>query len=249
MKKSELLQEQYEDALFAKLMEDMAAEEEEKALEEYKRLQEDPDAAVPDHVIQRSLKTIRGRFRKESAEKFWRVTSKVASRVAVVFLVMALMFTTAFAVSPHLRVNTLNFVAGVFNEHISFSTERTDTEMTQKVSAGWLPEGYEQIDYEEERKRVKVLFGTSDGKSFSVEVYDEGENFVLDAEEAEVGTASVNGFEAMTITKGGIDGYGNAYERCSVIWFETVRECLIVVQSSDEDVETLLRFANALKIK
>lgn len=249
MEKNELLQEQYEDVLFAMLMKEVVAAEGEELLEKCKRLQEDPDAAVPDHVVQRGLKTIRKRFRKEAAEKFWRVTSKVASRVAVVFLVLALTFTTAFAASPKFRVSALNFVAGVFNEHISFSTEKTDAEITQVVSAGWLPEGYEQISYEEQEKRVKVIFDTAEGQSISVDIYDASENLVLDTESAEVGTALVNGYEATTITKRGIDGYGNTYERCSVIWVDTVRGWIVVVKSHDEKVETLVRVGNALQLR
>lgn len=67
MTRREELQEAYEDAMFALLMDYVAESEGEKALEENRVLQEDPDAEVPQEVRRACLKEIHRAFRKKSA--------------------------------------------------------------------------------------------------------------------------------------------------------------------------------------
>lgn len=249
MTRRELLQEQYEDALFALLMDDLAVAEGEKALEEHERLQNDPEAAVPDQTIRQGLKTIQRRFSRQSAGKVGRVTAKLISRVAVVALVGMMTFTTAFAASTEFRISTINYLIDVFDDHAVFSAENVDADKMPTVSAGWLPESYEQVSYEDTDEYVKVLFGTYDGQSIVVEINSGNEKNAVDTELAEFGTAVVNGYEAATIKKSGIDGYGNPYERSSVIWVDTLRGCYITVRSNDESVEVLLQVANQIILK
>ena len=69
MTKREQLIEQYEDALFALLMDSVAEEEGKKAIELNERLKADPEAEVPAEVRRRCEKLIRHEFnRKESEE-------------------------------------------------------------------------------------------------------------------------------------------------------------------------------------
>lgn len=246
MTRREYLQERYEDALFALLMDDLAVEEGKKALQEHKRLKNDPEAEVPDQTLRRGLKTIRKHFSRKNAGKLYRVTAKVISRVAVVALVGTLTFTTAFAASTDFRINTLNYVIDVFDDRAIFSAENMDSDKMPTVSAGWLPEDYAQDDYESADKYVKMLFRTSDGREISVEIYDSSETSVIDTENAELGTAMVNGYEAVTIVKHGMDGYGKPYERSRVIWVDTLRGSYVDIMSNHEDVETLLQVANQL---
>ena len=55
MNRKEQLQEQYEDALFALLMDDMMEEEGRQLLEENERLKQEPSAAVPEEDDQPCL--------------------------------------------------------------------------------------------------------------------------------------------------------------------------------------------------
>ena len=77
MTRREELQEAYEDAMFALLMDYVAESEGEKALEENRVLQEDPDAEVPQGVRRACLKEIHRAFRKKSARSVGRITMKV----------------------------------------------------------------------------------------------------------------------------------------------------------------------------
>lgn len=72
----ERLREQYEDALFALLMEGVAESEGEEALRLNEELKKDPNAEVPKDVQKRCEKTIRSAF----AQKQLRATGRTAAR-------------------------------------------------------------------------------------------------------------------------------------------------------------------------
>ena len=249
MTRREFLKEQYEDALFALLMDDLAVTEGEKALEEYERLKNDPQVVVPDQVVQRGLRTIRKYFSRQNTVTVRRVTAKAISRVAVVALVGMLLFTTAFAASTDFRISTINYIIDVFDDHAVFTSENVEANKKQIVCAGWLPENYEQVSYEDTGEYVKVLFKKPNGQSIVVEMNSANEKLSVDTESAELGTVLVNGYEAVTIVKRGIDGYGNSYERSSIIWVDILRGVYISIRSNDENVDVLLRVANQIILK
>lgn len=88
MKTREQLQDEYEDALFALLMYDVAKLEGQRAIEENKRLQNDPNAAVPDSVNQKCLQLINRIFFKK---KLLRLVKR-AGILAAILLAGGLLF-------------------------------------------------------------------------------------------------------------------------------------------------------------
>lgn len=249
MTRRECLQERYEDALFALLMEDLAVTEGEKALEEYKRLHNDEEAAVSDKAVRRGLKTIRRHFSRQSAGRVARKTAKFISGVAVVALVGMTTFTTAFAVSETFRINTLNFVVERFDDHAVFHVDTTANTMPGTVTAGWLPEGYQFTGSNSGALTVEFFFQTDAGKKIRVSVHDGDAKRAVDTEDAEVGTIMIGEYEAVTIAKQAIDGYGNLLPLNRVIWFDKARWCYIDVLSCDEDIETLIQVAKQLNFE
>lgn len=83
MKTREQLQDEYEDALFALLMYDMAQLNRRRAEEENKRLQNDPNAKVPEEVDHHCLRTIYRYFFKK---KLLRI-AKLGGMFAVILLI------------------------------------------------------------------------------------------------------------------------------------------------------------------
>ena len=69
MTNHERLTEQYEDALFALLMDSVAEEEGKQALELNERLKADPAAEVPESARRRCEATIRREFNRKRAKK------------------------------------------------------------------------------------------------------------------------------------------------------------------------------------
>ena len=83
MTNREKLQDQYEDALFALLMDDLAWREGVRLLEENERLKNDPDAKIREEVIIRCRRTINREFAKKNAAKVCRVSWNVFKRISV----------------------------------------------------------------------------------------------------------------------------------------------------------------------
>ena len=99
MNRQEELQDRYEDALFALLMDKIATAEGEEALEEIERLKNDPDAAIPEDVDRRCLQTIQRHFAKQKVYAAGRFTIKAVKYAIMAAGIAGLMFTAAFAVS------------------------------------------------------------------------------------------------------------------------------------------------------
>ena len=111
MTNHERLTEQYEDALFALLMDSVAEEEGKQALELNERLKADPAAEVPESARRRCEATIRREFNRKRAKKLGKVTWKVVRRVSVAVMLMVVLLTTAMAASEQFRL-------GVHRTHV-----------------------------------------------------------------------------------------------------------------------------------
>lgn len=150
------LMEQYEDALFALLMEGVAEAEGEEALRLNEELNKDPNAEVPEAVRKRCEKTIRAAFAKKRHRTARRTVSRWLTKAAVVAALSGLLFTAAFALSEDVRVATLNVLIEVMDDRtmITFEGDSSEhAENTSKIIPGleyhynialeWLPEGFE----------------------------------------------------------------------------------------------------------
>ena len=145
MTRQELLVEQYEDALFALIMDKVAEVEGQKAIEENQRLKESGEVVIPEELNRRCKQTIRCKTAEKHLKRYGRGFGKVLNKVAIVALMALLLFTTAFATSESFRVKTLNFVMEVFDDRteIKFVPKDTaaDSTAVPEITAGWLPEG------------------------------------------------------------------------------------------------------------
>lgn len=93
MKTREQLQEEYEDALFALLMYDVAELEGRHAEEENERLLNDPNARVPEDLDRKCLQLINRHFMKK---KVLRIIKRVIVLVAILLLAGALLMSVFF---------------------------------------------------------------------------------------------------------------------------------------------------------
>lgn len=143
MTRRELLQDRYEDALFALLMDDVATAEGKRAAVENERLKNDPSAEIPAGMEMRSLQTIRRCFARRDLYSVGRFTVKAMKRVVMAAGVAAILFTGAFAASETVRLNTLNLIIEVFDTNTTFRfvDQPVETE-SLSLEVGWLPEGY-----------------------------------------------------------------------------------------------------------
>lgn len=120
MDRQELLRERYEDALFALLMDEVAASEGAKALEKNRRLRDDPSARVPEEVDRKCMRTIGRHFAKIRRRTFRKSTMRAAGKIMMVIGVLSTLFFTAFATSETVRAGTLNLVVETFHDGTDF---------------------------------------------------------------------------------------------------------------------------------
>ena len=120
MTRREKLQEQYEDALFALLMDDLAVEEGKKAYEENERLKADSSFEVPSESRKRCVETIARCCRKKQFQGISNRCYHAFSKVAVIPMLTIMLATTAFAASPTLRASAMNVLVESFEDHTGF---------------------------------------------------------------------------------------------------------------------------------
>lgn len=250
MTRREQLRERYEEALFALLMDEFLEEEGEKALQENAALSAAPQAEVPAPVVQRCLRRIDRHFAAQKARSIGRMSVRIVNRVAVAVLVAMLLFTAAFAASPAFRINTLNLVIETFEESTSFSITGASAMMPQTIEAGWLPDRYQLTEQKNSSNRITNIYQTNDGREITVYVADiSGGGISVDTEDAVLNTVLIQGYEATTIHKLRIDGYGNPHEQNRVVWPITETGWFVSVSSNEVDVAVLIRVAENLIVQ
>ena len=150
MTQKEQLWENYEDAVFAILMDAVAEQEGEKGLQLMEELEHDPSAQVPEEVQRRAEKTIRKAFAAKNREPVKRFTFKVVQRIAVAVLVVVITTACAFAAFPEVRANLYNLIIREYEDHTEFdytqqfSDEYSSADFT--IEPGWLPDGFTLSD-------------------------------------------------------------------------------------------------------
>lgn len=209
MTRREQLQEQYEDALFALLMEEVAESEGRKALEENERLKQDPDAEVPAEVVRRCRRTIDREFAKQNVRSVGRLSWKVIHKVAVAALLGIFLFSAAFAVSEDFRVNTLNLVIDLYGKYADFSFQgasqaKVDQETTNAAfEVGWLPAGFELKEQRSGQSSTWAEYEGPNGEIISIDLVTLGQSGVsgVDIEDATIKNIIINGREVTLISK------------------------------------------------
>ena len=218
MTKREQLIEQYEDALFALLMDSVAEEEGKKAIELNERLKADPEAEVPAEVRRRCEKLIRQEFNRKKARNLGRMTWKMVQRISVAVMLLLVLLTTAMAASEQLRLSILNVVIRTCEQYTEFTFEKEgnkdieqvpqsastnqDANMTYYYDLGfeWIPEGYEVGDngWADGKKNRLVCIYDQEGHRIDVNVVQYSEKTIhkFDSEESRKSNVEIQGYSA-----------------------------------------------------
>ena len=215
MTNHERLREQYEDALFALLMEGVAEAEGEEALRLNEELKRDPNAEVPKEVQKRCEKTIRSAFAQKQLRTTGRTAARWLTRVAVVAAWGGAMFTAAFALSEDVRVATLNALIQVmddrtqitFNGQLDQESQSTsnvnpDPQYSNSIELDWLPEGFQLESRESNDMRERITYENSVGALLEITVtpYESGLTYNFDTEDSAQSTVTVQGHPATLYT-------------------------------------------------
>lgn len=253
MNRREQLMENYENALFALLMNQVAEEEGKRLQKENLRLKQDPQAAVPAATDRRSLRTIRRAFSKDERRHVVRVTGRVLNKVALAAMLAATLFITAYAMNPEVRVGTLNLliessnVASRLNLGAEEEIETTDNVMNSEkdLILGYtlpnVPDGFELCGQEVLEHGAWIEYRRGIDESIYIDVNNTN-NTVIDSEvqeQADAEAIQVQDYDGLLVEK---------EERIHITWGDTehrivqnnfVPKCLIHIISGPSELKAI----------
>ena len=206
MTQKEQLWENYEDAVFAILMDAVAEQEGEKGLQLMEELEHDPSAQVPEEVQKRAEKTIRKAFAAKKRESMKHFTFKVAQRIAIAVFAAAVLAAGTFAAFPEVRANLYNLIIREYEDHTEFDyTEQFSDEYSSAdftIEPGWLPDGFTLSDEGDTYTSVyKTYQNGSDAMIRIVKNVLSGGSLAVDTENAKVTSITIQNHEATLIEK------------------------------------------------
>lgn len=212
MTRHEQLVENFEDAYFALLMEEVAQKEGERLEQLNQELLDDPAAMIPEELDRRCLKTIDRHFAGQRRKGALRTTRKILNYVAVVMATTMLLLITALAVSEDARIMTANLLITVNERYTEFrrTSETADSEKTPGsadgayldiINIGWLPEGFVQTHGDH---KVWAGFQSDDGFWINISCTSGDGVLQVDTEDADsVDDIEINGNSGLCVVKDG----------------------------------------------
>lgn len=236
------LQENYEDALFALLMDEYAQAEGKRLYTQNEDLKNRSDFNLPDGMKARGFQAIRKAFRKKRVRSITKATGKVISRVAVIVLVLNIAFGVSFFTVEAFRVEVLNMALNYQETH---TTVQFVGETIQASTDGYtakdlelvLPEGYVLDSYEQMPDGEYALFIGPNGARIMWDIYPLNTTVSLDTEDADYSEKiKVGSNEGILVEKSGIT---------TALWCDTARETIYCI-TADMDRDNLLEILTEL---
>ena len=203
MKSREQLQDEYEEALFALMMDELMEYEGKLLGLENQRLKQE-GFSIPTEVDNHCRNTIVKRFEDIAKENESRKIKRVWHTVLVAALISCLLFTSAYATVPSIRIATDNFIMKIsnFSANMLFGDEYTETRIPE-YSFLAIPEKYDLIEEINEPDLDQYLY--SDGTGYiliRVNYNCVGKEHNVDVENAEsVREVDINGFKGILVNK------------------------------------------------
>lgn len=181
MTNRERLQENYEDALFALLMDDVARTEGKRLIRENEALQADPNAAVPENIDRRCMQLIQRTLTRRKYGVSVRKLGRQICVAAVVVTIIASLFISAYAFSPSFRARTLNLLLEIDDKLATWQFD--DDSLPQfseelgmandiEFDIGKVPSGYTITDIESFPNQVHIKYESAQGIKIDVDVFE-----------------------------------------------------------------------------
>lgn len=238
------LQEQYEDALFALLMDDLAVKQGREYQAENEELKQDAAFAVPERTFNRCIRRINRCFNGKALKQAGKMAWNAVAKLPVAVFAGLLLLTSAMAVSPRFRADTLQFVSRFTRgsaEIVSYTEDHgiylPDGLLTVKVD--WYPEGYSLSKMYESQDYFSCTYENGSGGLIYVDVSGAASVSSIDTYNAKVTNVTVQGYDGIMSEK---------EEECNLMWADSDNNCTVVVVTEKVGADTALRFAEELKI-
>lgn len=239
--------ENYEQALFTLLLNEVAEAEGDRLLEEQAQLS-DEDVPIGEEAHRRCRQLIAKHRRQEKRRSAGHRAARGLGKAAIAALVAVLLFTTAFATIESFRIKTYNVIIDLFDDHMSIGVVEKedeegaeDTHLSQPTPApvlavNWLPAGF-TLDHEGTNIMstwVQYVNAEEDIISVLAAELTTG-NMNFNTEDAELSTISLHGTAAQLIV---------GEELVQVIWsWEADPTWLLSVTTQGLDSDTAVKIA------
>ena len=264
MSKREQLMEEYEDALFALLMDEVMQIEGEEAIRWNEELKLDPQYAVPENITHQCEKTIKNEFRKKERKLVKQSAYKIFQKISVAVMITMLLFTTAFAVSEPLRRITLNALLTINEQFSKFNFVETEShEIFTDTSTGetveyhynigleWVPTRYQVVDgITFPNGEGMVEYQNDNGETIKLRVirFDTTPSYKLDTEGAEITEVTVKDQQAYLIEKK-IESENDSHIELSLLCVNEKQNIVMDIISTGLTKDEILQLAEGMHWK
>lgn len=249
MNEQEDLYAQYEDAFFALLMNEVAEAEGQELLKKNEQLLADPNAAVPEAVSKRCLRTIEKSCRKARFQRNKQTMLRNLNRVALWILVPLLLFVGVFAASETVRVKTLNYLIEEFDVGTTFyfqhhpNTESSQEFLITRFSEAvqkYIPNEYSLTFKSSDEISCDLYYINDSGEELTVSEYfleNIDATVILDTENANVQDIIINGQKVTAIYK------ENFYQ---IAWLNNDSQTMCTLSGKDNIKDVIVNLAEKL---
>lgn len=209
--RTENLREQYEDALFALLMEEYAEENGEKLLDEFNHSE---STEMPAELDKECRKMIHQHFTRQiNKTRICKALRLIGKSVATIFITLGLGTALIFSVDA-IRVPVLNFLLNQrqgflqvtkYPENAGITMDPQDHLPQDPTSLGFLlPEGYDLYKYTSKTSGTFfVCYTNESGDIVQLQTTLDDGMFASDAENAEIESVTISGHEGTLVQKDG----------------------------------------------
>lgn len=270
MTNRETRKEQYEDALFALLMDEMAQEDGEELLRLNEQLKQDPGAAVPEAVQRRCERVIGTAFSRRQFRATGRRTTRWLGRLLLAAILGVLLFTAAFAVSEDVRVATMDILLEVFDggtritfeEDQSGEIDQSNTMSTLEyhynIAFEWMPEGFELVNgsFLEDGHSDFVSYVGPQNSSVAVSIapYYDGLSTTYPTQDHIKEDIMLNGHPAALYIANEVElerihqqcAMPNVWSSMMIIWIDPDAEAIIYIHANNFTEDEMIRLAEGI---
>lgn len=257
--KHDQLMEQYEDTLFALLMESIAESEGQKELLRNEELADSSEFEVPDSADRQMEEMIRKAVEKKHRTRKLQFIRPAAKRIALIAATAALMFTVAYASVEEFRVFTLNTIIEVFDSYtrISFTGDSMTDEYSNQhygITVDWLPEHYTIFAGWDNPGHTFAAFKDDVGSviEINVDTYSSAIVYNVDTEACTKKDLTMHGFPASIYVKDPevvraryVDN-PHITSEMTIIWIDEINRIITMIHATNLTEEEMIRIAEGI---
>lgn len=241
MKSREELRNDYEEALFAIIMDDIMSLDGEKLIAERERLAESDEYEVPEDVDARCLEVIRNTFDGKERDKRNCKVRKVWRTLLIAALISCLGFMTVYATVPAVRSAAKNLVIQFYNSRTCIQQGEENAQLFSEYDFRYIPDGFV---IEEERNTDETdyyKYVSSDAVIIIRIHYDSAERELsVDSENADnVERIIIKDFEGLIVEKD---------DRIHIAVVDTQIDNQIQILASGVDKQTVIKIVENIHI-